>query len=60
MYICICNQVTDKEILDAANQGATTLESLCQQLNVGTCCGRCTDCAHELLESHSHQQNGAN
>jgi bacterioferritin-associated ferredoxin len=56
MYICICNQVTDREILDAANRGATTLEALGSQLKVATCCGRCADCANELLDFHSNRR----
>lgn len=53
MYVCICNRVTDAQILDAADQGADTLEALSQRLNVATCCGRCAECAHELLASRA-------
>jgi bacterioferritin-associated ferredoxin len=55
MYVCVCNQVTDSDILEAVEQGATTLEALSSQLKVATCCGRCAECAHELLESHANQ-----
>ena len=53
MYVCICNRVTESQILDAADRGADTLEALTQQLNVATCCGRCAECAHELLASRT-------
>jgi bacterioferritin-associated ferredoxin len=55
MYVCVCNRVTDSQILDAADQGADTLEALGQQLKVATCCGRCAECAHELLANHMNQ-----
>ena len=51
MYVCICNNVTDREIRDAVKNGVTTLEALSQQLKVATCCGRCSDCALNLLDS---------
>ncbi len=53
MYVCICNRVTDRQILDAAEQGATTLEALGDRLSVATCCGRCAECACELLNEHA-------
>jgi bacterioferritin-associated ferredoxin len=56
MYVCLCNQVTDSQILEAAAQGADTLEALSQQLNVATCCGRCAECTHQLLSDHARQR----
>ncbi|KAI3593912.1 Bacterioferritin-associated ferredoxin [Cupriavidus sp. U2] len=49
MYVCICNQVTDHEIHGAAHLGVTTLDELAETLGVGTCCGRCRDCAQQVL-----------
>ncbi len=50
MYVCICNSVTDRDILNAAESGARSLEDLSNQLNVATCCGRCASCAKGLLK----------
>lgn len=50
MYVCICNQVTDREIHGAARLGVSTLDELAETLGVGTCCGRCRDCAHQVLQ----------
>ncbi len=50
MYVCICHGVTDKQIRAAAGNGANSLESLSAQLRVATCCGRCADCAREILQ----------
>ncbi|MBY4896576.1 bacterioferritin-associated ferredoxin [Cupriavidus sp. AU9028] len=49
MYVCICNQVTDREIKGAAALGVSTLDELAETLGVGTCCGRCRECAHQML-----------
>ncbi len=49
MYICICNSVTDRDIMKAVDKGATSLQDLSDKLNVATCCGRCADCANSLL-----------
>jgi len=56
MYVCVCNSVTDAQIRKACSKGAKSIESLQQQLNVATCCGRCKDCAKKLIhESFSAQ-----
>jgi bacterioferritin-associated ferredoxin len=49
MYVCLCNNVTDREIRAAVSLGARTLGDLRDGLGVATCCGRCADCARSLL-----------
>ena len=49
MYICLCNAITDREIVQAAELGARSPEDLAQGLGVGLGCGRCTSCAKALL-----------
>ena len=49
MYICLCNAITDRQIVEAAKEGARSPEDLASGLGVGLCCGRCTECAHALL-----------
>lgn len=51
MYVCICNSVTDRDILKAIDEGVSTVEGLGEALDVGTCCGRCTSCAEGLIQS---------
>lgn len=51
MYVCICNSVTDRDIIKAVGEGVSTLEGLGEVLNVGTCCGRCASCAKGLIQS---------
>ena len=53
MYICICNAVTDKDINKAIKNGACSMNDLSKQLKVGTCCGRCKNCAKKILNDSS-------
>ena len=54
MYICICNAVTDKDIVLAISNGATSIKDLNQQLKVGTCCGSCVPCAKKIIKKHKN------
>ncbi len=49
LYICICNAVTEKAVRDCANNGACSIDELAAELGVGAGCGRCRDCASDLL-----------
>ncbi len=55
MYVCVCNAVTDKQIRQACENGACTMEDLSRELNVATCCGRCQDCARKILCENTEQ-----
>ena len=45
MYICLCNAITDRQIVEAAHGGARTDEDLAHGLGIGITCGRCRSCA---------------
>lgn len=49
MYVCICHQITDRQIHGVVEQGASSLGEVQLQLPVGACCGRCIDNAHALI-----------
>jgi len=49
MYICICNAITEKAVRECARQGACSVDQLASELGVGSGCGRCRDCASEVL-----------
>lgn len=51
MYVCVCQAVTDREIHQAAKDGAKTITDLRRDLGVGTECGRCVSCARKCLKS---------
>jgi bacterioferritin-associated ferredoxin len=50
MYICLCNGVTDHHIVEAVEQGASSLCDLKAKLGIANCCGRCAECAQFILE----------
>jgi bacterioferritin-associated ferredoxin len=49
VYICLCNAITDRQIVQAAEHGARSTDDLAQDLGVGLGCGRCRSCAKSLL-----------
>jgi bacterioferritin-associated ferredoxin len=49
MYICLCNAVTEGAVRECAKNGVCSLEDLAAELGVGAGCGRCRDCAAEVL-----------
>ena len=49
MYVCVCNSVTDGDIREAVEAGVCSMERLCSELKVASCCGRCRDCANQVL-----------
>ena len=49
MYICLCNAITERQVRECARSGACSPEELVSQLGVGSGCGRCLECAVELL-----------
>jgi bacterioferritin-associated ferredoxin len=50
MYVCICRQVTDRDIHKAVAQGACRMRDLREQLGVSAQCGKCAGCAHGVLK----------
>ena len=51
MYVCVCQAVTDREIHQAARNGAKTLRDLRRELGVSVDCGRCASCARKCLKA---------
>jgi len=49
MIVCVCRRVSDRQIREAAAEGAVSLECLQFELGVATQCGRCADCASRIL-----------
>jgi len=50
MYVCLCKAVTDSEIVEAVDQGASHLSHLEEHLSVGTGCGCCRETAQQLID----------
>ena len=49
MYVCLCNAVTEREIRQVVGLGVTSLRELKESLGVATGCGKCSPCAHAIL-----------
>lgn len=52
MIVCVCHNVSDKTIRNAADRGMRTMPALRESLGVGTCCGKCHGCAKTVLREH--------
>ena len=53
MYVCLCNAVSDKQIVKAAREGACCVRDLRERLGVGARCGKCVPTAREVLQAHA-------
>lgn len=51
MYVCVCNAVTESQILRAVKEGVRNLRGLQSHLGIALDCGRCARYAHGLLKS---------
>jgi len=49
MYVCVCNAITEREIRQAIELGANTILELKRSLGVAANCGKCVDCARDIL-----------
>jgi bacterioferritin-associated ferredoxin len=55
LYVCICNAVTEKAVRDCVAGGCCSLDELAMELGVGAGCGRCRDCAGDVLREAQTQ-----
>ena len=52
MYVCICKQVTDKQVKAAIDAGHTDLDAISGHLGLGTDCGTCHGYTAQLISEH--------
>ncbi len=50
MYVCICNALTDQQIISATEQGARTVADAYRIFGVEINCGHCTCMAQDLID----------
>ncbi|MDR2128906.1 MAG: (2Fe-2S)-binding protein [Burkholderiaceae bacterium] len=48
MIVCVCNRVSDREIVRHAHVGMS-FDDVQLELGVATCCGACESCARDLV-----------
>jgi len=54
MYVCICNGVTERDILQAAEAGCRSVPELTMRTGAGANCGSCLETASQLLDQVHH------
>lgn len=59
MIVCVCNNISDREIRQAMDLGITSMDELRDALGVATCCGQCFSCAEEILTERLAAQAAA-
>jgi len=52
MIVCVCNNISDREIRQAMDLGITSMEELRRDLGLSTCCGQCATYAEEVMNEH--------
>ena len=52
MIVCVCNNISDREIRKAVDLGLTSMADLYKELGVGTCCGKCVSYARQVMNEH--------
>lgn len=51
MFVCLCNGVTERDIVRAVDAGVTSFGELQASTDVAAGCGSCADCARQLLHT---------
>ena len=54
--VCVCNFVSEKDILQAIDKGAATLDDIKELTGAGTSCGRCHPAINNLLTTETVKQ----
>ncbi len=53
MIVCVCNNISDREIRQAIDLGISSMDELRETLGVATCCGNCLTYASKYWTSMS-------
>lgn len=52
MYVCLCKEITDQQIIQAITTGlCQNMKDLCCKLGVATQCGKCGTMAKTLVKA---------
>lgn len=57
MYVCICNAVTDRNIREAVENGASNMRALKQCTGAASQCGKCLPQAKAILKEAIAEAN---
>ncbi len=56
MYVCLCKNVTERQVHQAVAQGHGSMKALCQQLGMMGQCGQCAKHTREILRQTQSAQ----
>ena len=59
MIVCVCNNISDREIRQAVDLGLSSMGELRRDLGVATCCGKCASYAEQVLTIHVERTSAA-
>ena len=59
MIVCICQRVSDRDIVRVVREGARCFESVQIETGVAVRCGCCRDCAREVFDKACDEQRAA-
>ncbi len=58
MYVCVCLAVTEREVREAIENGATTRDAVTRACRAGGDCGACHGMISEMIEDHLEGASG--
>ena len=58
MIVCVCRRVSDRDIEREVRSGCRSFDALQDELQVGTACGACKDCARATFDAHCAVRHG--
>ncbi|GAA3925651.1 (2Fe-2S)-binding protein [Litoribacillus peritrichatus] len=53
MFVCLCNQVTTRDIEQVMAEKSMSFEQVQEELGVANCCGQCEDFARNLVDENN-------
>ena len=59
MYVCLCKGITENQIKDAVNNGASSLRAGRDQLGVMTNCGKCACFTRDVVNASINTNNSS-
>jgi bacterioferritin-associated ferredoxin len=55
MIVCVCNNVSDREIAGEVAAGCRSFTQLQERTGVALACAACHECAQHCFDQHSHR-----
>lgn len=59
MFVCVCNAVTDSQIIEELDNGASNFRDISRRLEVGRNCGQCCKTAKQVINQYRSENNAS-